>query len=776
MQSLATIDLFDHAAHPDRATTFRARDNFCLSDRRRCLRITGGEASAFTFVLDDAAPPAGTAEIVLEGCLEIHDSHAYVHKHVNSILEIRVNETPVFDGILHWRSHEETVAFWNPHDFPFDASLLREGENTLTIINKTSREALGEFLDPALGDEAAEEKLATLYLAGLEVNFVGPSPEFPAFHGVPETAVAGEPFIVEVSTGAEEGDVSIAAVTNGVAADLGGELEYDEYRYLFEITARTAGEPCVIDVSVDGESLQARVPLVHARCGDATLIAGPGAETTYWHRLKTAVQDVFARGTGNCVRISLDDFLANLHFVPLEKWRTLIAYMVRRRMHFALQRIRVPPYSKIQHEELRELADLGGELFAGISIVEPVLRLEAGDAPPDFAAILDDYLQGFEQSMLETRLGDHPVVTFDAAGGICGHYYRLGLDVHLSELGPACNVYEEACMRGAATAYGKPWGVVAAMQWYFGQGAQYAYDDARVRLAWLTMLSSYLAGARQILWEGACFESLPVYNYLLTEESWRDFGRRYHDAEPAALRAHFRDLLNYHRAQQLPSPRARFAVLQGRNDLFRGVYRNDAGSHDDMSMLRAWMLLKVFLPHVSCGRWGVDHDSPRRRWYSHTPYGQVDVLPEHAASQHYDKYQLLAMLGWNTMEEDLYAKLRRYTESGGTLFCALPHFVADTKQEHEWTFFQDGDLAELCGVRVRDIGSRIETVTFEGDEFAENLPKTFDVVQKNPLWVEDYDERYAVFGIDVTVMAGDLEVVDAEILATSQAGDRKSVV
>ena len=770
MHNLSNIDIFSAG----RTADFRPLDNYSIGDKRRCQVIVAGESAEFTFTLDTA--PSGTAEVVITGCLEVYDSHAYVYKHLNTIFEVRVNGTVVFDGIQHWRSHEETVAFWNPFDYPFDAALLREGTNTVTLINKTSRAALGEFydvrLDEQFGVEEGERKLATLYLSTVEVNHVAPPVHYPVLRGVPRTAIAGVPFIVEVSTGRQAAPVAVGETSNAGIADLGAEEEFGEYRALFEITPREAGTPCAVEFTIGGSTLTARVEKVYTRQGELDLVLGPGAESTYWHQLPTVLQDFFALDSGTCFRISIDDFLANLHLYDLAQWKPLIRYLVRRRRHYALQRLRVPPYSKIQHHELTDLADLGPGLFTGTAVPEPILFLHREQPEsPDLDKRLQAYLDYFVQKMHEVKLPGHPVVTFDSAGAMSGHYYRLGLDAQVSEIGPACNVVEEICSRGAATAHGKPWGVAAAMHWYFGQGAQYAYDDSRVRQAWLTMLSSYLAGARHIVWEGGVFDNLPVYNYLLTEESWRDYGRRYHHPALVAMRENFRRLLDLHRAQQLPSPTVRFAVLHGKHDMFSGTFRPTTSALGDLSTIRAWSLLKVWLPHFSWGRHGTDHGRPHRRWYSCTPYGQVDVLPEHADPAQYRKYSLLALLGWNTMTDEQYGKLLRYVEEGGTLFASLPHFVSDTRQRHLWTFFRGGNLAELCGIRVLDMGRRLETVQFKTDQFAAHLPAEMALSEKNPLFVEDFDEVYPVFSLDVTYVTGEVEVVDAEVLAESQAGE-----
>lgn len=771
------LDPFQSAHPPAARHSFRGRDRYCLSDRRECVRLPGGAHQAWAFDLAAPPDPNRPIECVIEASSEIHDSHAYVHKFLNSKIALRINDREIFSGLIHWRSHEETASFWPTFRFRFDPTLLRAGPNRIEIQNDSSRATLGEFYDVRLDAEfppdLAERKLCTLYLSHLRLVQGEPPAPLPRWGGIPPAAVAGRPFIVEFNTGADRADLRPAAAENARVVPLGAEWEFDAWRALFEITPLQAGRDCRWTVAGPGGPLgAAHVALIYEDRGMDDLIALPGAETTYWHALLPAVRDGFERSNGTGVRISIDDFLNNLHIIPTEKWIPLIRYLVRRRCHYALQRIRVPPYSRIPHADLKTLADLGGSLFAGVSVVEPVLYLHRQTSPSqELPERLQGYLDYFKTRAEECRLPGHRLVTFDSAGALCGHYYAAGLDCHISEIGPACNVLEESCARGAARVARKPWGVATAMHWYCGQGAQYACDESRVRLTRQIMLSSYLAGARQILWEGGVFDNIPVYNYILSEESWRDFGREFEHPTLVHMRACFRELRAFHQTHQLPQPTVRQAFLQGHNDLFDGCFSASTSAFGDLSLMRAWTLLKVFLPHFSFGRHGCDHGRPIRRWYSATPFGQVDVIPAEAETDDFNRYPLLVLAGWNTLTEPLYARLQDYVRQGGTLVAALPHFCTDTRQQLEWNFLRQGDLSALCGIRVEDLGGRIESVRFTDSTLAPQPEREVVLSPKNPLFVEDFDELYPVFSQDVTYFAGRIERRGAEVLAESQRGE-----
>lgn len=248
MKTMREIDLFATAVNRKRGVWFRGRDNYSLSDKRYCLLLQAGETANFTFELAEGEVREGSYEVVMAGMLQVFDSHAYTRKHLNSLATIEVNGVVVHDGIIHWRSHEETASFWPIFDFRFDGSILKPGRNRLRFSNRTSRKGLGEFFDPQLGKElgerVAEEKLSNLYLSDLAVGFAATRRIYPALAGVPRAAVVGRSFIFEVSSGNSEGAVEVTAQENAAIVELGCELELGEYRHLFEVTALRAGERC----------------------------------------------------------------------------------------------------------------------------------------------------------------------------------------------------------------------------------------------------------------------------------------------------------------------------------------------------------------------------------------------------------------------------------------------------------------------------------------------------------------------------------------------------
>jgi hypothetical protein len=768
-----------HAADPANAKKlcqFRGKDKYSVSDKRTCLRLATNEQAAIPLHID-LPPTDGIVELRFTAMPELMESHSFARKHLNAILEIQVNGHSVHNGRIHFRSHEETAAFWPWFDFVIDAALLRPGINTVTLLNKTSRATLGEFyeprLDETLGAQAAEQKQSTLYLADVQITHVASSPVTPRLVAIPHTAIAGQPLYADLILGsANPGPIRILTAQNALIEILDPQLELGQWRAPLKITPQSPGHPITLSFKIADQTLSADIPHVYHPHNVTPLFAAPGMETIYQAQLQRCVEGVVEELSGTGIRISIDDYLNDLHTMTQDDWRPYIEYLVRRQRYIAMQRIRVPSYSKMQYEEMTALADLAGPLFAGSTVPEPVNLLHHVAElknQPDLAKRLEGFKQHLRGEIKKYKLPGHTLVTFDCPGALASLHYELGIDIHIAELGPASNIFEEICARGASRAHQKPWGVATALLWYQGQGAQYAVDESRLRLVRQTVLSSYLAGARHVLFEGGVFDNIPVYQYISTAETWRDYHRRYHDAPLPDLRATLRDLHDLHKAQQLPAPTAHFGVIAGQNDMFVGKFDASVSRVGSLSLARSWTLLSAFLPHISWGRGPVDHGRPVRRWYSATPRGQVDVVPASSPSKHFHNYKLLTLASWNTMTQPLYDDLLDFVRQGGTLVAWLPHFVSNTQEELDWTFFNSGDFSSLLGLKVHGLGNRLESVNLTSPRFQDFPDLTLS--EKNPLFWNDHEEQYVAFSQDITYFTGDISLCGAQSLAVSQNGD-----
>jgi small redox-active disulfide protein 2 len=101
----------------------------------------------------------------------------------------------------------------------------------------------------------------------------------------------------------------------------------------------------------------------------------------------------------------------------------------------------------------------------------------------------------------------------------------------------------------------------------------------------------------------------------------------------------------------------------------------------------------------------------RRFFFAGTPYGDFDSVPVEASADFYKNYKLLLNLGWNTQIEEDYNKNLEYVKAGGVLLTGIPQFSTHTGRDFladmkDLALWNDGDLSELCGIKVLGAGCK----------------------------------------------------------------------
>lgn len=98
-------------------------------------------------------------------------------------------------------------------------------------------------------------------------------------------------------------------------------------------------------------------------------------------------------------------------------------------------------------------------------------------------------------------------------------------------------------------------------------------------------------------------------------------------------------------------------------------------------------------------------------FFSGTPHGLIDLVSfadEPTADYLSRRYRALVFTGWNTASEKQYKILLDYVRNGGVLFAGIPHFAKIKDRNHVAyqvdDLVHDGDLSELCGVRILSRG------------------------------------------------------------------------
>ena len=141
-----------------------------------------------------------------------------------------------------------------------------------------------------------------------------------------------------------------------------------------------------------------------------------------------------------------------------------------------------------------------------------------------------------------------------------------------------------------------------------------------------------------------------------------------------------------------------------------GKFGNPAPEWGHRQVEKCRQLLDVLMPGASTQPLRQRFDK-RRFFFSGTPYGDFDEVPVEAKTEYFSQYKLLLNLGWNTMLDEDYAKLKSFVEQGGILLTGLPQFSTHTKRDflrdmQDLALYHGGELNDLCGFTVKGPGPR----------------------------------------------------------------------
>ena len=336
----------------------------------------------------------------------------------------------------------------------------------------------------------------------------------------------------------------------------------------------------------------------------------------------------------------------------------------------------------------------------------------------------DDFVAYLRRMADTTRSADPqltPWVMFSAIGIGCA--YEAGMDSGLSQFNKSNNTLLVADARGAARAYGKPF-----WRSYQAEGAHVSPEgDQHLRMWWLSLHLAYVAGAAQVTDEES----------LYREYHQRSYGRN--DRMPRMRRQILRDFCRYVRTHPRKGEiRVNQACLIGRYacDVVDGISRTDAyGDHLPVvwrnfgGWTDEWRpstpeyglrYLDAFLPGV----WLQTLQLPPekiRRWFCGTPLGEIELIPIDSPPAVLSAFPLLLLLGWNTMDEEQYARLRSYVENGGKLFMSIPQATMNESRKFlinnldNLNLVREGDFSDLFGVRVVGRGGKLGRMRGETD-------------------------------------------------------------
>ncbi|MCU6709687.1 hypothetical protein M6D81_13365 [Paenibacillus sp. J5C_2022] len=399
----------------------------------------------------------------------------------------------------------------------------------------------------------------------------------------------------------------------------------------------------------------------------------------------------------------------NKRTVPRHVWTEWVQYFAKHNISFAFlysqDKMGAGKESQLTSDIVNELKAIAGSLFLGDMVGEwgGIAAWQEGNftspglLAPEQVADMRSASRGLvrhvgRQVALNERNGVPATWAVDATV-LYRYLFEGGVNFGIAEAMASDPELLFAALRGASRAYRKSgWGSHIAHEWYGG----YKNDDPlkykRLKLAYY---QSFLAGASLIYPESGHF-GIYSYGEHYEPESW----------QAQAYRASWNQFSSFTRYHARPegNPITTIGFVQGADDGWTGWWGgatvwNQFSAGEDWhygAAERSWEL--------------IGHMRRRREWQDPTvfttdattsaSYGQYDLVPIEAPLSIMKEYQVLIFLGWNTMDEDMYDKLKRYVYEGGKLFMAVPHLNTNSARGDAPALFRDGDVSDLFGCRV----------------------------------------------------------------------------
>lgn len=609
-------------------------------------------------------------------------------KYLND-LKITVNGTTVYD---YERTLFENVCVgWPVTFYPFDASLLHEGENTVTLSTENTSGG---------GLYVAKVDLLTLpairdgmQISSLRYARVG-EPFTVAFYGRGDVRVtdARGLELLEVKRSGLEPDISlIKCVARGEEVRLEIEYEGGREELLCPVIVPASDDKFLVgtdtdDYRQDYSEEGNRVPEIFAltgmgnfyqfrpRAGHRSAAELPDRET--WIARTNWLYDFD-------IKLSLSDadnlvpYLADVDPSMYVGKHCHETYLYFSKFNRAIEASR--KHFQIDMDKIAETETFGEN---------KKLYLEALDKMYDAQRqAMGSGSVGAPSLMAIYESTRFPRVTMEPVSGV---NLLLGAS-------------RGSCREG--------WGAHIPICWYYG----YYNDLVKARKYWNTMFYCYLNGADYVYAENGLFKS-----QSMSREDW--------DTEFSIINRRFtREMYDYSlthpRRGELRVP---FACVFGNNEFIlwhkdsRIPELEDCGDWDldiwgkwkETNTYLCWRAIDAWLPVAE--RQNTVDDKYNLSLHSGTRFGSVDVIPY---EKDYSKYKLITFLGWNTYEPTLAGKLRSYIEDGGTVLMSYCHFNMTDHCDKPFEYACDESVNSLLGFSNSRLTELKSSVVIDGMEY-----------------------------------------------------------
>lgn len=276
------------------------------------------------------------------------------------------------------------------------------------------------------------------------------------------------------------------------------------------------------------------------------------------------------------------------------------------------------------------------------------------------------------------------------------YLYEAGVEVCGAELMYGPQEVILSALRGASIAYDRDiYTAHLAMQW----STTPHNTPAHCRRFRLALFISYLHGCSHINTEEGLYR---LEEYFAEYDRFSDPCISHGQVQREFL--HF--IQTHSRRGRMVSP---IALIHGRSDGWvcftrRNVWSQDGEEWKFDTPEESWDLLKVFYPDAVLDAI-YRHPCPDgpQGYYSRTPYGTVDILPQEASPEKYKRYGHMAFLGFHTAQDGMVEQLCDYVREGGRLLLGWCHLFTD-RDRHSALYGTPHPLeaSALTGVTLRE--------------------------------------------------------------------------
>ncbi|GEM_PF-1418300 len=635
-------------------------------------------------------------------------------------LGMKLNGREFFQGFVFF---ENVCRGWPSNYFYLPPEVLKEGRNILEILNKSK----------------GKGKENILFVNRVEIIEKLPYQDLALIY-VPSLVERGEVFRVEVSVLKPYREVRVNSkgwcewlgVTRRdlhplslEEEDLGRIKEIrKEGRYSFLFQAEEEGVEKEICIRFEEKELIARVGLVCRKEDSLPLWVGTDSDD---HRhdesgeMEKILERLYSTEMGNFIGFRPGFGRNYVKPAGKERWKRWVTFCEERKVGFRITTWPLPgnpfPVEFLKKRRFFQGIHLHESYLIFQRLLNPGMKMEEDERRYLEEMERGDTIERKEEvyirylSRLPEKISSLNFPIFWGEPSLLAGYLPLRKgDILIAE--PVSNVsLLFGLIRGVSRVRGNLlWGAHIPIDWYLG----FPHDEAASRRFRILLNLVYTHGGNYAYAENALFKTNAYQRFdeedrfcTRNREIIRNF-YRYVRLHPRKGRVKVNLAVLYGRFEHiLWLPDDRIPEVKDTNDwddFFWGRWKN-------ISSRWSWRAIDGWLPPLPLNEY---KDNPSiLKLFCGTPFGQVDIIPWDTPLEILSSYKCIVLLGWNTMDENLYGKLKRYVEGGGILYIFVSHFDTRLNPEKRMRLWKRGKISDLTGVEVIGPGERIESIKVE---------------------------------------------------------------